>query len=217
MQYIHHSLRLIYKWMKKEAMLMENNGMIPMHFKIYGIDGLDVLKANPIKAVEIIMNTYGNEVKKFVYTYLHNEADTDDITQEVFVTVYLKLSTFKGKSSLKSWIYSIAANKCKDHLRGHRLRQSKLIERITRQSISTSLYEVPEEYQQSTIKEGLFEKVMELPIKYREVVILYYFKELSIKEISFILNVKEPTLQSRLARARSKLRDLINEGGIILG
>lgn len=196
---------------------MENNGMIPMHFKIYGIDGLDVLKANPIKAVEIIMNTYGNEVKKFVYTYLHNEADTDDITQEVFVTVYLKLSTFKGKSSLKSWIYSIAANKCKDHLRGHRLRQSKLIERITIQSISPSLYEVPEEYQQSTIKEGLFEKVMELPIKYREVVILYYFKELSIKEISFILNVKEPTLQSRLARARSKLRDLINEGGIILG
>lgn len=196
---------------------MENKGMIPMHFKIYGIDGLDVLKPNPIKAVEIIMNTYGNEVKKFVYTYLHNEADTDDITQEVFVTVYLKLSTFKGKSSLKSWIYSIAANKCKDHLRGHRLRQSKLIERITRQSISPSLYEIPEEYQQSTIKEGLFEKVMELPIKYREVVILYYFKELSIKEISFILNVKEPTLQSRLARARSKLRDLINEGGIILG
>lgn len=188
-----------------------------MHFKMYGLDGLDVLKANPIKAVEIIMNTYGNEVKRFVYTYLHNEADTDDITQEVFVTVYLRLSTFKGKSSLKSWIYSIAANKCKDHLRGHRLRQSKLIERITRQPISLQLNEVPEEYQQSTIKEGIFEKIMELPIKYREVVILYYFKELSIKEISFILKVKEPTLQSRLSRARSKLRDLINEGGIILG
>ncbi|MEK5209684.1 sigma-70 family RNA polymerase sigma factor [Psychrobacillus sp. FSL H8-0510] len=196
---------------------MESNGIIPMHFKMYGIDGLDVLKANPIKAVEIIMNTYGNEVKRFVYTYLHNEADTDDVTQEVFVTVYLKLSTFKGKSSLKSWIYSIAANKCKDHLRGNRLRQSKLMERITRQPISHQLNEVPEEYQQSTIKEGLFEKIMELPIKYREVVILYYFKELSIKEISFILNVKEPTLQSRLSRARSKLRDLINEGGIILG
>ena len=205
----------IERW--KGEILLDSKEILPIHFNSYGLDGLDVLKANPIKAVEIIMNTYGNDVKKFVYTYLHNEADTDDITQEVFVTVYLKLNTYKGKSSLKSWIYSIAANKCKDHLRGHRLRQSKLIERISRHSISSKLNEVPEEYLQSTIKEGLFEKVMELPIKYREVVILYYFKELSIKEISYILNEKEPTLQSRLSRSRSKLRELINEGGIILG
>ena len=216
MQYTHDNYRLIYKrW--KGRILLESKEVLSMHFKSYGIEGLDVLKENPIKAVEIIMNTYGNDVKKFIYTYLHNEADTDDVTQEVFVAVYLKLSTYKGNSSLKSWVYVIAANKCKDYLRSHRLRHSKLIERIIKQPISSKLNDVPEEYQQSIIKEGLFEKVMELPIKYREVVILYYFKELSIKEISFILNVKEPTLQSRLSRARSKLRDLINEGGIILG
>lgn len=197
--------------------MLENKGILPLHFKSTGLDGLDVLKANPIEAVEIIMNTYGNDVKKFVYTYLNNQADTDDVTQEIFVTVYLKLSTFKGKSSLKSWIYSIAANKCKDYLRNHRLRHIKLIERITRQPIFPKVNDVPEEYKQGSMKEGLFEKVIELPIKYREVVILYYFKELSIKEISFILNEKETTLQSRLSRARSKLRDSINEGGIILG
>ena len=216
MQYTHDNYRLIYKrW--KRGILLESKEVLSMHFKSYGIEGLDVLKENPIKAVEIIMNTYGNDVKKFIYTYLHNEADADDVTQEVFVAVYLKLSTYKGNSSLKSWVYAIAANKCKDYLRSHRLRHSKLIERIIRQPIPSKLNEVPEEYQQSTLKEGLFDKVMELSIKYREVVILYYFKELSIKEICFILNEKESTLQSRLSRARSKLRDLINEGGIILG
>lgn len=58
---------------------------------------------------------------------------------------------------------------------------------------------------------------MELPVKYREVIILYYYKELSIKEISFVLKEKESTLQSRLVRARKKLREMINKGGIILG
>ena len=57
---------------------------------------------------------------------------------------------------------------------------------------------------------------MALPIKYREVVILYYFKELSIKEISYILKEKETTLQSRLLRARKGLRKVINEGEVII-
>ncbi|TGN33119.1 hypothetical protein E4L99_15145 [Lysinibacillus sp. S2017] len=72
-----------------------------MDFKSNELYGLDALKANPIEAVEIIMNTYGNDIKKFVYTYLNNEADADDVTQEVFVTVYLKLDTFKDNSSLR--------------------------------------------------------------------------------------------------------------------
>lgn len=194
---------------------MEKKGVLQIHIETS--NELDDLKANPIEAIENIMNTYGNDIKKFIYTYLNNEADTDDVTQEVFVTVYLKLSTFRGKSSLKSWIYSIAVNKCKDYMIKNRLHHSKLIERITSLTIFPKLNDVPEEYKQSSIKEELFEKVIDLPIKYREVIILYYFKELSIKEISFILNEKETTLQSRLSRARGKLKDLINEGGIILG
>ena len=164
------------------------------------------------------MDIYGEDVKRFIYTYLKNEADTDDVTQEVFVTVYLKLSTFNGNSSLKSWIYSIATNKCKDYIRKHRIRSLNLFQRLTAQERNKAhSSDIAEEYVHSTAKEGLFEKIMELPIKYREVVIIYYYKELSIKEISFILKEKESTLQTRLLRARKKLQELLNEGGIILG
>ena len=187
MQYIHHNCRLIYKGMKG-GILLERRDVLSMDFKSNELYGLDALKANPIEAVEIIMNTYGNDIKKFVYN-----------------------------SSLRGWIYSIAANKCKDYLRKHRLRHNILVEKITRQQKAPKVNDVSEVYGQITIEGSLFEKVLELPIKYREVIILYYFKELSIKEISFILNEKESTLQSRLLRARRKLRDSINEGGIILG
>ena len=177
---------------------------------------LDILKVNPIEAIELIMDTYGNDVKKFIYRYLKNEADTDDVTQEVFVTVYFKLNTFKGNSSLKNWIYSIAANKCKDYLRKNSLRPSKLIERITKQSVTQIDNDVSKQYEENLDKKEVFKKVMALPIKYREVVILYYFKELSIKEISYILKEKETTLQSRLLRARKGLRKVINEGEVII-
>lgn len=181
-------------------------------------NSFDNLKSNPVEAIEDIMETYGDDVKKFVYTYMNNEADADDVTQEVFVTVYLKIGTFKGDSSLKSWIYSIAANKCKDYIRRHRLRPINLIQRLTQQESNKSrTSDIAEEYIQRKAKDGLFEKIMELPIKYREVIILYYYKELSIKEISFILKEKESTLQTRLLRARKKLRELLVKGGILIG
>ncbi|BAK16758.1 DNA-directed RNA polymerase specialized sigma subunit, sigma24 homolog [Solibacillus silvestris StLB046] len=182
---------------------------------------LDAITSNPLEAIVEIMDTYGTEIKRFVYMYLKNEADTEDVTQEVFVAVYQNIHTFKGKSSLKSWIYSIAANKCKNHLKRNRLRHFNLIERLTRQqsSVSSKQEDLSELYLQNSLNKGLFEKVMDLPIKYREVVILYYYKELSIKEICAILNEKESTLQSRLLRSRNKLKDsILNEvGGTIHG
>lgn len=189
---------------------MDSKWTLTMDCKTIEIDNLHILKMNPIEAVELIMNNYGNDIKKFVYTYVNNEVDADDITQEVFVTVYLKLNTFKGDSTLKSWIYSIAANKCKDHLRKHRLRHNNLIEKIIKQQ-KVNVATVSTANSQSTLEDYLFEKILELPIKYREVIILYYYKELPIKEIGLILKMKEATLQSRLLRGRKKLRDLIQE------
>ncbi|MFS0877348.1 RNA polymerase sigma factor [Solibacillus isronensis] len=194
---------------------MVNKEVYPINSNSYLLSNI---KSNPTEAIEDIMDTYGNDVKKFIYTYLKNEADTDDVTQDVFVTVYLKIGTFKGDSSLKTWIYSIAANMCKDYIRRHRLRPQNLFQRLTQQEFKKNqTSDIAEDYIRSTVKEGLFEKIMELPVKYREVIILYYYKDLSIKEISYVLKEKESTLQSRLLRARKKLRELINKGGIVLG
>ena len=194
---------------------MVNKEVYPINSNSYLLSNI---KSNPTEAIEDILDTYGNDVKKFIYTYLKNEADTDDVTQDVFVTVYLKIGTFKGDSSLKTWIYSIAANMCKDYIRRHRLRPQNLFQRLTQQEFKKNqTSDIAEDYIRSTVKEGLFEKIMELPVKYREVIILYYYKDLSIKEISYVLKEKESTLQSRLLRARKKLRELINKGGIVLG
>lgn len=170
-----------------------------------------IMKMHPFEAIEIIMDTYGDEIKRLVFTYVQNKADTDDVTQEVFVTVYQKLKAFQGKSSLRNWIYTIAINQAKDHLRSWQARNKKLKEKL-RQSASflRKDQKTPEEYMiKQTTTNLLLTQVMDLSIIYREVIILYYFQDLSTLEISEILHTKEATVRTRLSRAPEKLKQLL--------
>lgn len=171
-----------------------------------------IIDMEPAAAIEMIMDTYGDEIKRLVFTYVKNNADTDDVSQEVFVTVYKKLHTFQGKSSLKSWIYSIAINKCKDYLRSWHIRNKNLTNRLRKAvQFRNKTHSSPE---QDIVKrsesDGIIEQVMEMPLKYREAIILFYFKEFSIKEMSEILNMNEATIRTRLFRARGQLKELLS-------
>ncbi|MCC2248892.1 sigma-70 family RNA polymerase sigma factor [Virgibacillus sp. AGTR] len=181
--------------------------------QFYEQQDIAIFQKDSTEVIENIMDAYGDEIKKLIYTYVKNTADTDDITQEVFITIHQKLDTFKGKSSLKSWIYSIAINKCKDYLRKWQFRNKKLKDTLTNSvHISKIQVENPIDF---TIKkeeaQELLDSVMKLSVKYREIIVLYYLKDLSIKEISYILNVKEPTVRTRLLRGRDKLKNLHNK------
>lgn len=180
----------------------------------------EIINMNPYMAIEVIMDTYGDEIKRFIFTYMKNSADTDDVSQEVFVTVYEKLDTFQSKSSLRSWIYSIAINKCKDHLRSWQVRNKKLQDKMNKSpNTSVENNQTPEEHiVQSEDKSELLNQVLQLPIKYREVITLYYLNEFSVKETSTALNIREATVRTRLFRAREQLKErLIVERGGNLG
>ncbi|WP_053075107.1 sigma-70 family RNA polymerase sigma factor [Ornithinibacillus californiensis] len=180
-------------------------------------EGIKELQSNPALAIETIMDTYGDEIKRLVFAYVKNSADTDDVTQEVFVTIYQKLNTFQGNSSLKSWIYSIAINKCKDYLRSWHSRNKRLREKLITSSHTMKQEEItPEELAlEKDHSSELLKTVMDLPIKYREVIILFYFKDLSTKEISQVLDMNEATVRTRLNRGRDKLKECLssNKGG----
>ncbi|MEQ6389522.1 sigma-70 family RNA polymerase sigma factor [Bacillaceae bacterium S4-13-58] len=154
-----------------------------------------------------------DEIKRFVYTYVKNHADTDDVTQEVFVTVYQKLHTYKGISSLRSWIYSIASNKSKDYLRSWKGRNQRLKEKLYNSQEPMIDNRSPEDISSRKSESSeLLNHVLQLPLKYRELIILYYFKDFSIKEISDLLGEKEATIRTRLARGRQRLKFGIERG-----
>ena len=128
--------------------------------------------------------------------------------QEVFLAYYQKSSQFEERSSLKTYLSKIAINKCHDHLRSWKNKRSFLTESMG-QLVSRS--QTPEEaFDQQSAQTVLMAKVLELPIKYREVVLLYYYQEFTTKEISRLLSCSENTVKTRLRRAKVLLKDKID-------
>lgn len=178
----------------------------------------DILQIeDQVQQIEQIMNMYGHDIKRLVFTYMKNQADTDEVTQDVFVTVYGKLSTFKGEASLRSWIYSIAINKCKDHLRRWQVRNQRLKERLKHFTLSTETPSPEQQLLKQNERDHLVTIIMMLPVKYREILILYYFQEFTTDEISNMLNLNPSTVRSRLSRGRKRLKQLFIERGVLNG
>jgi RNA polymerase sigma-70 factor, ECF subfamily len=158
--------------------------------------------------IEAIMNLYGEDILHIIYCYVKDKTLAEDLAQEVFLTVYLKLASFKQDSSLKTWITRIAINKCKDHFRTSYFKKTWLSS-VMHGFLKDTKPSAEEDCMQKDSGEGLLQAVVSLPVKYRESIILYYYQEFSVKEISSLLSVNEATVKSRLKRGRERLKTLI--------
>lgn len=155
--------------------------------------------------IDEIMNTYGQEILQLAFSYVKNKELAEDLTQEIFVKCYRSLHTFGGKAKFRTWLWRIAANHCRDYLKSW---YNKNVITSDYQPIYDS---VPSESVEETIIQGeqddqLAAAVMELPVDYREVIYLFYFEEMTIKEISSVIEVKENTIKTRLKRAKELLK-----------
>ncbi len=159
-------------------------------------------------SIEDLMDEYGNEVYKIAYVYVKDKHMAEDIFQEVFYKVMKSYHQFREDSHIKTWIIRITINTCKDYLRSSWLRRVTLTEKYEE---STDVI-MPSDFIKQEENQVLYDAIYKLPSKYKEVVILYYFKEYSYEEISEVLRIPKGTVQSRLSRAKLKLKQLlINE------
>jgi RNA polymerase sigma-70 factor, ECF subfamily len=149
-----------------------------------------------------LMTAYGDDVWNYAYSLCRHPDQADDITQEVFLKVYRKLGSFRGESSVKTWILTITRNTAFD------MKRSSFWNRVKSMDLFQSAGSQPsaehEALENLTVNE-LWKQVMTLPIKYREVLILYAHYQLSMKEMGRILSLSEGTVKSRLFHARARL------------
>lgn len=156
---------------------------------------------------------YGHDLKWLAYSYVKDYATAEDITQETFIKAYQKYSTFKKESTLKTWLYKITINACKDHLKSSYMK--RVIKKGTELFRSIpSTRETPEELiMQRDEDESLLAHVLKLENKYREIIILYYFEEFDIKDLATVLNTSPNTVKTRLRRARQLLQEQLTAEG----
>ncbi|MFJ7734029.1 sigma-70 family RNA polymerase sigma factor [Lysinibacillus sp. NPDC097231] len=164
--------------------------------------------------LEWLMNEYGENIARLAFTYTKQKQLSEDIAQEVFIKCYEHLDNFRHESSYKTWLYRITVNLCKDKLRSWSYRHIVLSEFFSKTKTTNKSPEM--ELVGLEDKRLIAEKILTLPVRYREVIILYYYEEMSYNQISDLLNLSLQTIKSRLYRARLLLKKSL-EGSKING
>ncbi|MBE6785142.1 MAG: sigma-70 family RNA polymerase sigma factor [Ruminococcaceae bacterium] len=149
---------------------------------------------------EILVEKYADTVTRICYVNLGSRADAEDAWQNVFIKLFKSKKLWnKPEEELKKWLVTVALNECRDIKR-------KLFHRNHYDVDDLSLSCTEDFYKDIIIA------VRSLPIKYLQVIELYYFEGYSVAEISEILSANENTVKSRLKRARELLKgDFLNE------
>jgi RNA polymerase sigma-70 factor (ECF subfamily) len=159
-------------------------------------------------AIELFVRQYETQVFRLALSIVGDQAEANEITQETFISALRSFHSYQEKNSLRAWLYTIALNHSRNHLR-----KRKLLERLS--SSVSKLFQLedqrtqasPEELVIQDEKEALiWRELNSLDERLRTVVVLRYFHGLSISEISEVIAVNEGTIHSRLHTAREKLK-----------
>lgn len=159
----------------------------------------------------LLIDRYEAKLTRYIKRFLQNEEDITDIVQNVFIKVFVNLQSFDVDRSFNSWIYRIAHNETVTYLkkRGN--------EKVSFLDFDTMF---PHPFAKETADKLTLDKELEnlmssslslIPLKYKEVLVLYYYEELSYQEIADVLHIPIATVGVRLRRGREQLEKHIKK------
>ena len=168
------------------------------------IDELDLInqaKKGSDEAFEDLINIYKEYLYKMAFIYTKNEHDALDIYQETVYKAYLNIDKLKDLSCFKTWITRILINNV--NMKNRYINKFKDVE------LKDYIGEI--EYSDIEQKIDLYDAIDILEEKYKTPIILQYFQDLTISQISKILDCNENTIKSYIRRGKKKLYDLLKE------
>lgn len=167
---------------------------------------------------ENIYHEYKNLVYNLALQYVQNAEDAEEITQDVFLTVYEKLNSFRQQSKLSTWLYRITINKSLDFLKAKKRKKrfgflsSIFHEESGELKIDVSDFNHPGILlEQKEEMEELFRLINELPDNQKTVLILLKIEEKSQNEVAEIMNISSKAVESLFQRAKNNLTNKLNQ------
>lgn len=138
------------------------------------------------------------------YMYLRDRGMAEDATQETFLKAYKALETFRAESSEKTWLMRIAINTCRD------MQRSAWFRFVDRR---VEMEQLPLPAKDPAFEEAddLTQAILRLPPRYREVILLYYYQDMTLREIASVLNIPVSTAGKRVKAACSKLKKMLGK------
>jgi RNA polymerase sigma-70 factor, ECF subfamily len=178
----------------------------------------DVLRGNR-DAFEEIVFLYRNQVYAAAWQLTRNSDDAMDVTQEVFIRAYRSLSSFKGNAKFSTWLHRIALNTSIDYIRR---RKRHIQGKVDHEAVNDEgqPMEVPEAVVPESQRQAVYARELQchvrealehLSLKQRQVFLLRYYNDLSLKEVAADLRCSEGAVKRHLYRAQVRLKELLKD------
>jgi RNA polymerase sigma-70 factor (ECF subfamily) len=157
-----------------------------------------------------LVSMFQEDIYRLVYYRTYSKMDAEDITQEVFVQAYRKLTSLHDSQKFRAWLYTIAVNRCNDFLRKRKFLNMLQFKSAQEQEFTDEYKSMNENYNEPIAKEKFWEQVRSLLGKLskmeREVFTLRFMDHQDINEIATIMDKSESTVKTHLYRALNKVR-----------
>ena len=163
------------------------------------------------EALQQTIETYFSTLYKIAFLQLKNAEDAEDVVQEVFFRYMKSEVVFESREHERAWFIKVTLNCCRRLWRSAWFRHRAVLPEGEVPDGAAPEEETEEHYLKTERNKELLQAVWELPDKYREVLHLFYYEELSVKEIAEIVGKQESTVTSRLTRGRNILKKKLQE------
>ena len=174
---------------------------------------IELCRVGDSSAIEHFVQTYQQDVYRLALSILDDSTEAEEATQDSLLSALRSLDSFRGVSSLKTWLYSITVNICRTRLQRYK-RRAGLIETLggILQIHKTRQAGIEDHAIQNESEEALWQAIHRIDEKHRIPIVLRYYHDLSVPEIANILQIPEGTVHSRLNTARRQLHEVLKEG-----
>ncbi|MEP3837596.1 MAG: sigma-70 family RNA polymerase sigma factor [Algibacter sp.] len=167
-----------------------------------------IVVKNDSALFEILYDRFSKRIYNKCYSFVHNEDEAKDLTQDIFLKLYVKLSSFKGGSKFSTWVYSFTYNHCVNYLSRNKVK--KYEKRLP------DFYDAADLTEESFSNQDLVDKLnyglSMIPAEDKSILILKYQNNLSIKNIEEVLGLGTSAVKMRIKRAKEKL---VNSCGMV--
>ncbi len=161
----------------------------------------------------VLYDRYAKMVYNKCYGFARSQDEAEDLTQDVFLLLFIKLASFKGRSKFSTWLYSFTYNFCVNYV--NRNKQRKMSDRSV--SMDTAEYKLTDEVPDESIYEMKAHKLEKalamIPVEDKSILLLKYQDGASIRELCSLYDIGESAVKMRLKRGKAKLMEIYNTLG----
>jgi RNA polymerase sigma factor (sigma-70 family) len=172
---------------------------------------IDKVLSGNVNAFAYLVDAYKNMVFSLAFKMTKNREEAEEVSQDTFIKAFKNLKKFKGDSKFSTWLYRIAYHACLDAIKKNKKHTTLLeINEVTYNQI-VSVDDVLQGIERKERAKIMDECLFKLPEDERSLIWMFYFDELSLKEIIAVIEISEASLKVKLHRARKRLLAIVKE------